>query len=142
MPPSLSSEGCIYSKLAPRVCLRLCQTPSLCKKGFVLGRKLDELRGGRTLRKLGCELPSATSLPLLVAKATSLQLHGLWLPKIPRGRGHTHLTEIPNTQHPLGNWLRNKHLTPPCINSTIILFQCFLPHNQVINPAFRLNPKV
>lgn len=59
-----------------------------------MGRKLDELRGGRTLKKLGCELPSATSLPMLVAKKTSLQLHGLWLPKIPRGREHTHLTEV------------------------------------------------
>lgn len=67
---------------------------TLQKKGFVLGRKLDELRGGRALRKLNCEFRSATSHPLLVAKTTSLQLHGLCLPKIPRGRGHTHLTDV------------------------------------------------
>lgn len=39
-----------------------------------MGRKLDELRGGRTLQKLSSELLSATSLPMLAAKTTSQQL--------------------------------------------------------------------
>lgn len=116
MPPSLLYLGYIYTKLLPCVCLRLRQTRPLCKKGFVLGRKLDELRGGRTLQKLGCELPPATSLPMLVAKTTSLQLHGLWFPKIPRGRG-THISlRCRDAQHPLGNWfLRNIHLSLPAL---------------------------
>lgn len=53
LPPSLLHAGYIYTKPVPCVCLRLHQTPPLCKKG-VFGfpfqkRKLDELRGGRTL---------------------------------------------------------------------------------------------
>lgn len=67
-------------------------------------RKLDEFGDGRTLRKLGCKLPSATSLPTLLAKTTSLQLYGLQFPKMPRGRGHTHPTDMKrglDTQHPI-----------------------------------------
>lgn len=118
--------------------MRLCQTPSLCKKGFGLGRKLDELRGGRI--KAGT-WTSFNHIPSYAGGKDNCTAVSQAVVSKDSQRKRTHTShwgaDTPNSQHPLGNWfLRNIHLTHPCINSTIILFQGFLIYNQVTNPVF------